>query len=74
MPEGYDLYAIAHTASYKQVKGKARKGEEFNPSEIPIDPEQVMISSGGRSRGSIAIDPEISPKTTLSLILMDVTC
>ena len=32
VPEGYDLYAMAHTASYKQVKGKARKGEEFNPS------------------------------------------
>ena len=24
VPEGYDLYAMAHTASYKQVKGKAR--------------------------------------------------
>ena len=65
MPEGYDLYAMAHTASYKQVKGKARKGEEFNPS----NPEQVM-----RSHGSIAIDPEIAPETTVSLIWMDVTC
>ena len=74
MPEGYDLYAMAHTASYKQVKGKARKGEEFNPSQIPYNPEQVMISSGGRSRGSIAIDPEIAHETTVSLIWMDVTC
>ena len=64
VPEGYDLYAMAHTASYKQVKGKARIGEEFNPSQIPYNPEQVMISSGGRSRGSIAIDPEIAPETT----------
>ena len=54
LPEGYDMYAMAHTASYKQVKGKARKGEEFNPRQIPYNPEQVMISSGGRSRGSIA--------------------
>jgi len=66
VPEVYDLYAMAHTASYKKVKafspsdlddanyftnisshnklvryrdeGKARKGEEFNLSEIPIDP------------------------------------
>ena len=60
VPEGYDLYAMAHTASYKKVKGK--------PSQIPIDPEQVMISGGGRSRGSIAIDPEIAPETTVSLI------
>ena len=65
---------MAHTTSYKQVKGKARKGEDFNLSQIPIDPEQVMISGGGRSRGSIAIDPEIAAKTTVSLIWMDVTC
>jgi hypothetical protein len=79
----YDLYAMAHTASYKKVKafsasdldhpesftnisshnklvryrdeGKARKGEDFNPSQGPIDPELVMISGGGRSHGSIAI-------------------
>ena len=63
VPEGYDLYAMAHTASYKQVKGKARKREEFNPSQIPCNPEQVM-----RSHGSIAIDPEIAPETTVSLI------
>ena len=74
VPEGYDMYDMAHTASYKQVKGKARKGEEFNPSQIPYNPEQVMISSGGRSRGSIAIDLEIAPETTVSLIWMDVAC
>ena len=65
--EVYDLYAIAHTASYKKAKafsesdlehlenftnisshhklvryrdeGKARKGEDFNPSQGPIDLE-----------------------------------
>ena len=96
MPEVYDLYAMAHTGSYKKVKafsasdlddpknftnisahdklvqyrdqGKARKGEEFNPSQIPYNPEQVMISSGRRSCGSIAIDPEIAPETTVSLV------
>ena len=79
----YDLYAMAHTASYKKVKafsesdlehpenfsnisshdklvkyrdhGKARKGEDFNPSEGPIDPELVMIAGNGRPHGSIAI-------------------
>jgi hypothetical protein len=83
VPEVYDLYAMAHTASYKKVKafsasdldhpenlanisshnklmryryeGKARKGEDFNPSQGPIDIELVMISGGGRSHGSIAI-------------------
>ncbi|XP_073363101.1 uncharacterized protein [Aegilops tauschii subsp. strangulata] len=83
VPEVYDLYAMAHTASFKKVKafsqsdlddannftnisshnklvryrdeGKARKGEDFNPSQGPIDPELVMISGGGRSHGSIAI-------------------
>ncbi|XBI15060.1 hypothetical protein VPH35_057553 [Triticum aestivum] len=83
LPELYDLYAMAHTASFKKVKafsqsdlddannftnisshnklvryrdeGKARKGEDFNPSQGPIDPELVMISGGGRSHGSIAI-------------------
>ena len=72
----YDLYAMAHTASYKKAKafsesdldhpesftnisshnklvryrdeGKARKGEDFNPSHHPFDPELVMISGGGR--------------------------
>ena len=79
----YDLYAMAHTASYKKVKafsesdlehpenftnisshdklvkyrdhGKARKGEDFNPSEGPIDPELVMIAGNGRPHGSISI-------------------
>ncbi|KAI4994135.1 hypothetical protein ZWY2020_029183 [Hordeum vulgare] len=35
--------------------GKARKGEDFNPSEGPIDPELVMIAGNGRPHGSIAI-------------------
>ena len=77
------MYAMAHNftniSSHNKLvryrdEGKARKGEEFNPSQIPIDREQVMISGGGRSRGSIAIDPEIAPETTVSLISMDVTC
>ena len=34
---------------------KARKGEDFNLSQGPIDPELVMISGGGRSHGSQAI-------------------
>jgi hypothetical protein len=83
VPEVYDLYAMAHTASYKKAKAfsesdlahpenftnisshhklvrynkeeKARKGEDYNPSQNPIDPELVMISSGGRPHGSLAI-------------------
>ena len=35
--------------------GKATKGDDFNPSQEPLDPELVMISGGGRPHGSIAI-------------------
>uniref|UniRef100_A0A8I6YI08 Uncharacterized protein n=1 Tax=Hordeum vulgare subsp. vulgare TaxID=112509 RepID=A0A8I6YI08_HORVV len=83
MPHLYDLYGMAHTASYKTAKafsesdlddpnnftnisshhklvayrdtGKATKGDDFNPSQEPLDPELVMISGGGRPHGSIAI-------------------
>uniref|UniRef100_A0A8I6WCX4 Uncharacterized protein n=1 Tax=Hordeum vulgare subsp. vulgare TaxID=112509 RepID=A0A8I6WCX4_HORVV len=83
MPHLYDLYGMAHTASYKKAKafsesdlddpsnftnisshqklvayrdaGKATKGDDFNPSQEPLDPELVMISGGGRPHGSIAI-------------------
>ena len=94
MPEVYDLYAMAHTASYKKVKafslsdldnannftnisshdklvkyrdeGKVRKGEDFNPSQGPIDPELLMISGGGRSHGSIAMEMDLSVVLALS--------
>ena len=36
-------------------QGKARKGEDFNPSQGPIDTKLMMISGGGRSHGSIAM-------------------
>ena len=36
-------------------QGKARKGEDFNPSQGPIDTELLMISGGERSHGSIAM-------------------
>ncbi|KAI4973304.1 hypothetical protein ZWY2020_029012 [Hordeum vulgare] len=83
VPEVYDLYAMAHTASYKKAKafsksdldhqekftnicshnklvrykevGKVRKGEDFNPSKEPLDPELVMVSGGRRPHGSITI-------------------
>uniref|UniRef100_A0A8I6XNF9 Uncharacterized protein n=1 Tax=Hordeum vulgare subsp. vulgare TaxID=112509 RepID=A0A8I6XNF9_HORVV len=83
MPHLYDLYGMAHTASYKKAKafsesglddpnnftnisshhklvacrdaGKPMKGDDFNPSQEPLDPELVMISGGGRPHGSIAI-------------------
>ncbi|KAI4992243.1 hypothetical protein ZWY2020_051634 [Hordeum vulgare] len=83
VPQMYDLYVMAHTASYNKVKtfsesdlehpenftnisshhklvkyrdnGKARKAEDFTPSERPIDPELVMIAGNGRPHGSIAI-------------------
>ena len=39
---------------YRDV-GKTRKGEDFNPSQSPFDPEIVMLSGGGRYYGSVAI-------------------
>uniref|UniRef100_A0A8I6YKP1 Uncharacterized protein n=1 Tax=Hordeum vulgare subsp. vulgare TaxID=112509 RepID=A0A8I6YKP1_HORVV len=94
MPHLYDLYGMAHTASYKKAKAfsesdlddpnnftnisshhklvayrdaeKATKGDDFNPSQEPLDPELVMISGGGRPHGSIAIgDGIISCPLTL---------
>ena len=57
-------------------EGKARKGEDFNPSQQPIDLELVMIAGGGRPHGSIAIGdglircprtlPEIKSRQTSS--------
>uniref|UniRef100_A0A8I6WP09 Uncharacterized protein n=1 Tax=Hordeum vulgare subsp. vulgare TaxID=112509 RepID=A0A8I6WP09_HORVV len=83
MPHLYDLYGMAHTASYKKAKafsesdlddpnnftnisshqklvayrdaGKATKGDDFNPSQEPLDLELVMISGGGRPHGLIGI-------------------
>ena len=83
MPHLYDVYDMAHTASYKKAKafsesdlddpsnftnissnqklvayrdaGKATKGDDFNPSQEPLDPELVMISGGGRPHDSIDI-------------------
>ena len=39
---------------YRDI-GKTRKGEDFNPSQSPFDPEIVMLSGGGRYHGSVAI-------------------
>ncbi|KAI5018828.1 hypothetical protein ZWY2020_043716 [Hordeum vulgare] len=81
--ELYDLYGMAHTASYKKAKafsesdldhpekftnisphnklviyndeGNNTRGEDFNPSQEPLDQELVMIFGGGRPYGSIAM-------------------
>ena len=60
---------------YRDV-GKTRKGEDFNPSQSPFDPEIVMLSGGGRYHGSVAIGdglircprnlPEIKKRQTSS--------
>ena len=39
---------------YRDV-GKTRKGEDFNPSQSPFDPELVMLSGDGRKHGLVAI-------------------
>ena len=35
--------------------GKATKGDDFNPSQSPFDPELVMLFGDGRKHGSVAI-------------------
>ena len=35
--------------------GKATKGQDFNLSQSPLDPEPVMLSGDGRKHGSVAI-------------------
>ena len=56
--------------------GKATKGDDFNPSQSPFDPELVMLSGDGRKHGSVAIGdglircprtlPEIKKRQTSS--------
>ena len=53
---------------YRDV-GKTRKGEVFNLSQSPFDPEIVMLSGDGRYHGSVAIgDGLIRCPRTLSEI------
>ena len=54
-PESFTNISSHNKLVRYRDEGKARKGEDFNPSQGPIDPELVMISGGGRSHGSIAI-------------------
>src|SRR3989337_2081642 len=54
-PENFTNISSHNKLMKYRDEGKARKGEDFNPSQGPIDPELVMISGGGRSHGSIAI-------------------
>ena len=53
-PKNFSKKASHHKMVRYVKQGKARKGPDFNPSQ-PIDPELVMISSGGRSHGSISV-------------------
>ncbi|KAI5006637.1 hypothetical protein ZWY2020_033880 [Hordeum vulgare] len=54
-PEKFTTISSHHKLVRYKDEGKKRRGEEFNPSQEPFDPELVMISSGGRPHGSIAI-------------------
>ena len=75
-PENFTNISSHHKLVRYRDEGKARKGEDFNPSQHPFDPELVMISGGGRRHGSIAIGdglircprtlPEIKSRQTSS--------
>ena len=68
-PESFTNKTSHHKLVCYRDKGKAMKGEDFNPSQDPFDTELVMISGGGRSHGSQAIgDGLICYPKTLPLI------
>ena len=54
-PESFTNKTSHHNLVKYRHEGKARKGEDFNPSQDPLDTELVMICGGGRSHGSQAI-------------------
>ena len=64
-PESFTNKTSHHKLVKYRDEGKARKGEDFNPSQDPFDTELVMISGGGRSHGSRAIGDGLirCPKT-----------
>ena len=64
-PESFTNISSHHKLVRYIDEGKARNGEDFNPSQDPFDTEVVMISGGGRSHGSIAIGDGLirCPKT-----------
>ena len=64
-PESFTNKTSHHKLVKYRHEGKARKGEDFNPSQDPFDTELVMTSGGGRSHGSQAIGDGLirCPKT-----------
>ena len=64
-PESFTNKSSHHKLVKYRDEGKARKGEDFNPSQDPFDTELVMISGGRRSHGSLAIGDGLirCPKT-----------
>ena len=54
-PESFTNKSSHHKLVKYRDEGKARKGEDFNPSQDPFDTELAVISGGGRSHGSQAI-------------------
>lgn len=75
-PQSFTNISSHHKLVKYRSEGKARKGEDFNPSQSPFDLELVMISGGERSHGSIVIGdglihcpctlPEIKKRQTSS--------
>ncbi|XP_044432031.1 uncharacterized protein [Triticum aestivum] len=63
--ESFTNISSHHKLVKYRDEGKARKGEDFNPSQDPFDTELVMISGGGRSHGSQGISDGLirCPKT-----------
>ena len=47
-PKSFTNISPHHKLVKYRSKGKARKEDDFNPSQSPFDPELVMISGGGR--------------------------
>ncbi|KAI4998982.1 hypothetical protein ZWY2020_054846 [Hordeum vulgare] len=81
-PEKFTNISSHHKLVKYRDHGKARKGEDFNPSKGLIDPELVMIAGNGRPHGPITIgDSLIRCPSTLPQIkacqtssCLEITC
>ena len=54
-PEGFTKISSHDKLVRYRDWGKKMKGEDFNPSQSPFDPELMMLSGEGRKPGHVAI-------------------
>ena len=65
-PESFTNISSHNKLVRYRDEGKARKGEDFNPSEGPIDPELVMIAGNGSPMARSPLEMDLSIVLALS--------